>query len=212
MGNAIQRYNYDNDSFGNIQYTFPIWFIQPYTYTAREYDTETGLYFYRARYYDPKAGRFITKDPIGFAGGDYNLYVYAGNNPLSAIDPSGMELISLQEGIKIVNDANTWIDVPYGSSNSRNGIDCSHLVYQVYNESSFPYPYAQTKNFPPSDKFKSVSSPQEGDVILYSKHMGIYTGGKIISAQSGAGKVMLGEISWFKSFVGYYRYDKTCTD
>jgi len=37
--------------------------------TAREYDSETGLYYYRARYYDPKAGRFITRDPISFAGG-----------------------------------------------------------------------------------------------------------------------------------------------
>ena len=39
---------------------------------------ETGMYFYRARYYDPKVGRFVTKDPIGFAGGDVNLYDYVG--------------------------------------------------------------------------------------------------------------------------------------
>jgi RHS repeat-associated protein len=90
MGNAIQRYNYDNDSFGNIQYTFPIWFIQPYTYTAREYDNETGLYFYRARYYDPRAGRFITRDPIGFKGG-INFYTYAWNNPVNWTDPLGLK-------------------------------------------------------------------------------------------------------------------------
>ncbi|MEN6318470.1 MAG: RHS repeat-associated core domain-containing protein [Syntrophaceae bacterium] len=69
-GSVVQTYSYD--SFGNITQSGGI--TQPYTYTAREYDNETGMYFYRARYYDPKAGRFITKDPISFAGGDVNLY------------------------------------------------------------------------------------------------------------------------------------------
>jgi len=48
----------------------------------------TGLYYMRARYYDPKAGRFVSRDPIGFAGG-MNLYEYVGNNPVSNVDPSG---------------------------------------------------------------------------------------------------------------------------
>src|SRR5208283_5756072 len=41
---------------------------QPFTYAGREYDPESGLYYYRARYYDPTEGRFISKDPIGFKG------------------------------------------------------------------------------------------------------------------------------------------------
>jgi len=48
-----------------------------------------GLYYYRARYYDPMEGRFISKDPIGFAGGDVNLYGYVQNNSVNRIDPSG---------------------------------------------------------------------------------------------------------------------------
>ncbi len=43
-----------------------------------------------ARYYDPEVGRFISKDPIGFAGGDLNLYNYVGGNPVNSIDPSGL--------------------------------------------------------------------------------------------------------------------------
>ncbi len=58
-------------------------------YTGREFDADTGLYYYRARYYDPDLGRFLSPDPLGFAGGDVNLYAYAGNNPLVASDPSG---------------------------------------------------------------------------------------------------------------------------
>jgi uncharacterized protein RhaS with RHS repeats len=49
----------------------------------------TGLYYYRARWYDAQVGRFISEDPIGFNGGDINLYAYVKNNPVNAIDPSG---------------------------------------------------------------------------------------------------------------------------
>ena len=60
-----------------------------YRYTGREYDADTGLYYYRNRWYDPETGRFISEDPIGFAGGDINLYSYVGNNPHGYIDPFG---------------------------------------------------------------------------------------------------------------------------
>lgn len=46
--------------------------------------------FYRARYYDPGIGRFIAEDPIGFGGGDTNIYRYVFNGPLHETDPSGM--------------------------------------------------------------------------------------------------------------------------
>jgi len=85
-GNAVKSYTYK--SFGEI-YSQTGSLIQPFAFTGREYDPENGLYFYRARYYDPRAGRFLTKDPIGFAGGDVNLYRYVGNNPVNFRDPSG---------------------------------------------------------------------------------------------------------------------------
>ena len=44
---------------------------------------------YRARYYDPMAGRFVSRDPIGFRGG-INLYNYTGSNPINRADPSGL--------------------------------------------------------------------------------------------------------------------------
>ena len=56
-------------------------------YTGREAD-DSGLYYYRARYYDPLVRRFLTEDPIGFAGG-VNFYAYAGNDPVRFNDPSG---------------------------------------------------------------------------------------------------------------------------
>jgi RHS repeat-associated protein len=61
-----------------------------YAFTGREWDPETGLYYYRARYYDAKVGRFISEDPIGFEGGG-NLYAYVAGNPVSVGDPLGLE-------------------------------------------------------------------------------------------------------------------------
>jgi RHS repeat-associated protein len=59
-------------------------------YTGREVDG-TGLYYYRVRYYHPQLQRFISEDPIGFAGGDTNLYTYVGNSPTGLIDPLGLD-------------------------------------------------------------------------------------------------------------------------
>lgn len=63
---------------------------EPYRWTAREYDPETGLYFLRARYYDPTIGRFNQEDPAG-AEGSRNLYAYVEGSPLQATDPSGLQ-------------------------------------------------------------------------------------------------------------------------
>lgn len=66
-------------------------------YTGREYDDFTKLYYYRARWYDAQIGRFISEDPIGFAGGDVNLYGYVKNKPLNSSDPFRLDEYSMME-------------------------------------------------------------------------------------------------------------------
>jgi RHS repeat-associated protein len=75
------------DSFGN-QTTAG--FSSRYQYTGREYDPLSGFYYYRARWYDANVGRFVSEDPIGFVGGDVNIYAYVKNNPAAFRDPSGL--------------------------------------------------------------------------------------------------------------------------
>jgi RHS repeat-associated protein len=66
-----------------------------YQYTGRDND-QTGLQYSRARYYDPTLGRFISEDPLGFAGGDLNLYAYVGDSPLSFVDPQGTHTATVE--------------------------------------------------------------------------------------------------------------------
>jgi RHS repeat-associated protein len=79
------------DSFGNlVDETNPAVDIL-FAFTGRDRDEETGLQYHRARYYDPTLGRWLSEDPIGFAGDPWNLYRYVGNAPTMYTDPSGLE-------------------------------------------------------------------------------------------------------------------------
>ncbi len=81
--------SYVYDSFGNLTASTGT-IANPFQYTGREFDSETGLYSYRARYYDPNIGRFVGEDPIAFRGG-VNFYIYGLNNPINLTDPSGFK-------------------------------------------------------------------------------------------------------------------------
>ena len=69
--------SYDSSSIGN-----------PLRYAARRLDSETGHYYNRARYYEPKWGKFLQADPLGYQDG-MNRYAYVGHNPVSFVDPMG---------------------------------------------------------------------------------------------------------------------------
>ena len=74
----------DTDSRVNNQFRF----------AGQYYDRETDLHYNYHRYYDPNAGRYFRSDPIGFLGGDLNLYAYVENNPVNRIDPLGLEVLA----------------------------------------------------------------------------------------------------------------------
>jgi RHS repeat-associated protein len=85
-GTLANTYTYD--AFGKLAASTGT-LTNPFQYTAREFDSETGIYEYRARYYDQSVGRFINEDPAGFSNETYNLYDYVSGDPVDYNDPSG---------------------------------------------------------------------------------------------------------------------------
>ena len=83
-GSIIQRIDYSD--FGKVIFDSNKGF-QPYGFAGGIYDT--GMVKFGAREYDPEVGRWLSKDPILFNGGDTNLYGYVQNDPVNWIDPEG---------------------------------------------------------------------------------------------------------------------------
>ncbi|MBL8817447.1 MAG: RHS repeat-associated core domain-containing protein [Planctomyces sp.] len=75
------------------------------SYTGREPDAVTRLIYYRARWYDPRLGRFISEDPIGFAAEDANLRRYVGNSMPNSVDPTGLD----EFGFEGQHDLEEWL-------------------------------------------------------------------------------------------------------
>jgi RHS repeat-associated protein len=99
--NGVEKYTYDafgqpkiTDWNGNVRLDAngnpTSAFGNRFMFTGREYLSQLGIYDYRNRAYHPGLGRFLQIDPIGFGGGDANLYRYVGNNPVNRSDPSGL--------------------------------------------------------------------------------------------------------------------------
>ena len=88
-GEPVNHFIYD--AFGNIIEEGVGAPTSRYRFTGREWDQDTGLYFYRARYYDASIGQFISEDPLGLSAGDANTRRYVANNPLTGTDPFGLK-------------------------------------------------------------------------------------------------------------------------
>jgi RHS repeat-associated protein len=107
-GEIAQRIDYGE--FGNVlSDTNPA--FQPFGFAGGLYDADTRLVRFGARDYDPHTGRWTTKDPIGFAGGDTNLYGYVANDPVNFFDPNGLEHVQEPGFTRPLSEAN-WSDAP----------------------------------------------------------------------------------------------------
>ena len=99
-----------------------------FTFTGRESDTDSGLFYYRARWYDASAGRFVTEDPRGVADRNEseriaaNVYKYAHNSPIMLVDPSGMQ------GVEYAHNSPIMLVDPSGMQ----GVDGAGILTIVF--------------------------------------------------------------------------------
>ena len=110
-GEVRARYAYK--AFGEVILEWGFREDNPYRFSGRWYDEETGLYYYRSRYYDPQDGRFTSEDPLLFGGGQ-NLYAYCGNDPVNYVDPWGAKPISLWGVFKGVSYYGAALAIGFG--------------------------------------------------------------------------------------------------
>jgi len=116
LGNVVERYAYDAygqpSIYNGLGVAVPVnaWGTphspigNPWMFTGRQFDEETGIYFYRARYYDPGKGRFLQRDPLGYVDG-MNLYEYVSGNPVGWSDAFGLVTDAEFEALAGVDDA-----------------------------------------------------------------------------------------------------------
>jgi len=88
-GEVVQKIEYD--AFGKVLSNSNADF-QPFGFAGGLYESKTGLVRFGARDYDANVGRWTKKDPIGFNGGDANLFTYCQNNPVNFLDPTGLKV------------------------------------------------------------------------------------------------------------------------
>lgn|GEM_PF-1214590 len=106
----------------------------PFGYAGRQYDEETGLYQYRARYYSPRLGQFLSSDPIGTKD-DPNLYLYVANDPVNLTDPTGMECKNNTEA-GTTNCVTKDYNVTFKTTDSFPGTDASRSDFHYYDETA----------------------------------------------------------------------------
>jgi len=133
-GTLTQTYTFD--SFGK-QTASSGSLINPFQFTGREFDSETGLYFYRARYYSSGEGRFSSEDPLRFFSGATNFFNYVGANPVNLVDPFGLTCYctySQSTGHLKCVDVDTGDVVAEANGYAGNGVGKNNPLFQTGND------------------------------------------------------------------------------
>ncbi|MFV0554273.1 MAG: RHS repeat-associated core domain-containing protein [Mangrovibacterium sp.] len=154
----------------------------PFLFNGKELDEETGLYYYGARYYNPRTSIFYGCDPLMEEYFWQSPYAYAANNPVRFIDWNG-------EGPKDrVAIAKSFLGTPYKQETTkslRTNMDSSALEYMDCSEfvsrvmagdgitDSVEWKTSSQLSTELGKDFEKSKTPQEGDIIAWSGHAGI---------------------------------------
>jgi RHS repeat-associated protein len=124
----------------------------------REYDSETGLYYYRARYYEPKFGRFIGEDPIRFDGG-MNFYAYVGNNPVTYTDSTGLWPTKKIPGVNVTpHQASIGRVLAFLSTEDRRVLQQQQVIADADQSTQGSYKHAMRAEFQPESAARALAN------------------------------------------------------
>ncbi len=88
----------------------------PFLFNGKELDEETGLYYYGARYYDPRTSLWLSTDPFEIISPHTSTYTFCKNNPLNIIDPHGLTDFEVDGDIKNINDGHNNLKISVSNS------------------------------------------------------------------------------------------------
>jgi len=134
-------------------------------YTGQRADSETGLYYYKARYYSPELGRFLNQDPIGYKD-SMNLYAYVNDNPVNFVDPSG-EVPNLAQDtdmMRVYNDIR-MIEI------KREGASKEDIISSIKNEFASGY-FGNPNGFIYTEKEGWIDMQHFWNTVYYSNMIG----------------------------------------
>jgi len=200
----------------------------PYKFNGKELDEETGLYYYGARYYDPRVSLWLGVDPLAEKYPNVGGYVYCVENPVRYSDPTGMgpkdrvRYARNMVGVAYLQETNSFLRTA-STGEALKYMDCAEFVCRIIAKDNITDGVKHMGSgalkvfLDNKSKFEHSDKPQVGDIALWEGHVGIVTGvdkdGKIkVTHARGKGKLSQ-ENPYFitpkqyrdASFYGYYR-------
>ncbi|MHC0446126.1 RHS repeat domain-containing protein [Flavobacterium sp. 3-218] len=143
LGSSSYLTNLDGEVVQHVEYVpFGEVFLEeknakwntPYLFTSKELDKETGMYYFGARYQDPKLGIFISVDPLSEKYAGWSSYAYCANNPINMVDPDGKDWYRNDKNGKIAwydgrSTIKGYTSLGYSYSNQSYGVNKNdHLI------------------------------------------------------------------------------------
>ncbi len=127
-GNVIARYDFG--PYGEPLGEYGETDVCPFRWQTKWFDEESEHYYFGYRYYSPRLGRWLSRDPLGEAGG-FNLYAYCGNDPVNRHDPTGMQGISftLPDTLGLVSRLGQFVN---GWINEGDQLDIREQAYRDF--------------------------------------------------------------------------------
>ena len=122
LGSSSYITNLDGEVSQHIEYVpFGEVFIEernntwntPYLFNAKEFDEETGMYYYGARYYEPRISLWMSTDPLQEKYENISPYIYCANSPIRYTDPKGMEVEADELSMKNISYTLTKQEAKY---------------------------------------------------------------------------------------------------